>query len=458
MNLRRTWSKPGLVLGLVMMSLGAAAFTEPALPVPPGVQAESTWSHYRRTIQSDQWTVTQNRNRHHQTPSRGSPGSPRTRDHRAPMPGWAEVVLTGLFIVLIAWMVLTAKRRRQEKVNARVEILRLRLGWILSGLTSVALLGAGAPVFAASGYAANGLLTAKQNPAAGLPAMTKWLFDDNAYSPGIVFVFGTRSEAFPLNAKAPSVAKTWGGWDNPAALIWYYQHVSKTDFGNSVFGNGVKYSTRLIEVMKQEHFAPGMVGGVNPPNWNPVVAPKTKVAPAPPPPKNNPNEYPKGTTVLNWRWAPSAKRGTINIPAKPHHAVFAFSFSEPNGDGYPVTAFPTFRGAWVQFPKAWMRVDSVAVLKVVAGHAPKVFAQMGLAPNHLGLHYGADLAAAMTIQDFNPASLGMQPLAPSPKALTPATETWLIQHGWGGVLAQYATKHHVTLPHSTKKASKAQHS
>ncbi len=118
MNLRRTWRRRGLVLGLALMALGASAFTDPTLPVPPGVQAESTRTHYQRIIQSDQRTVAHVRNMRHQTPSHGSPGSPRTLDHRAPMPGWAEVVLTGLFIVLITGMVLTAKRRRQEKGNA----------------------------------------------------------------------------------------------------------------------------------------------------------------------------------------------------------------------------------------------------------------------------------------------------------------------------------------------------
>lgn len=335
--------------------------------------------------------------------------------------------------------------------------MRRRLGWILSGLTSLALLRAGAPVFAANSYAPNGLLTAQQNPYAGDSPMTEWLFENSPYDPGFVFVFGTTGEDFPLNAKPPAAAKNWGGVDNPAGLLWYYTHISKIDFGNSMFGNGVKYTTRLIEVMKQEHFAPAMVGGVNPSNWNVVVVPKTKVAPVPPPPKQNPNEYPAGTTVLNWRWATSAKSGTIDIPAQPHQAVFAFSFSEPPDSGSAVTALPTVQGSWVQFPKAWIRVDSMAVLKALAVHAPKVFDQIGLAPKHLGLHYSADLAAAMTIQHFNPGSLGMQPLAPSPKALTPVTETWLIKHGWGDVLTKYATSHHLTLPRSIEKASKAKH-
>lgn len=112
MNLRRTRSTPGLVLGLALMALGAAAFTDPTLPGPPGVQAESTWTHYQQIIQSDQRTVAHVRNMRNQTPSHGSPGSPGTHD-------WMEVALTGLFIVLMTGTgVLTAKRRRQEKGNA----------------------------------------------------------------------------------------------------------------------------------------------------------------------------------------------------------------------------------------------------------------------------------------------------------------------------------------------------
>ena len=118
MSLRRKWSQHGLVLGLVLLGLGAIGFTVQPPPAPPRVQAESTWTHYHRIIQSDQRTVVHVRNMRHQTPSHGSPGSPRTHDHRASMPGWVEVALIGLFIVLITGMVLTAKRRRQEKGNA----------------------------------------------------------------------------------------------------------------------------------------------------------------------------------------------------------------------------------------------------------------------------------------------------------------------------------------------------
>jgi len=118
MNLRRTWRKCGLVLGLALMALGASAFTEPTLPAPPGMQTESTWVHYQRIIQSDQRTVVHVQNTSLQTPSHGSPGSSETHDRSASMPGWMEVALIGLFIVLITWIVLTAKRQRQEKGNA----------------------------------------------------------------------------------------------------------------------------------------------------------------------------------------------------------------------------------------------------------------------------------------------------------------------------------------------------
>ena len=117
MNLRRTWSTPGLVLGLVMMSLGAAAFTEPALPVPLGVQAESPWTQYQRTIQRDQRTVTQNRNRSYPTLSDGAARSPRTRDHRTSLPEWLAVALIGLVIILVTGTIFAAKRRRQKQEN-----------------------------------------------------------------------------------------------------------------------------------------------------------------------------------------------------------------------------------------------------------------------------------------------------------------------------------------------------
>jgi hypothetical protein len=117
MSLRRKWSQHGLVLGLVLLGLGEIGFTVQAPPAPPGVQAESTWTRYQRIIQSDQRTVAHVRNMRRQTPSHGAPGSPRTRDHRAPMLGWVEGVLIGLFVVLMTG-VLTAKRRGQEKGNA----------------------------------------------------------------------------------------------------------------------------------------------------------------------------------------------------------------------------------------------------------------------------------------------------------------------------------------------------
>lgn len=118
MSLRRKWSQHGLVLGLVLLGLGAIGFTVQAPPAPPGVHAERAWTQYQGIIRSDQRTVAPGRNAPRQTPTHGSPGSPGTHDRSASMPGWMEVALIGLFIVLITWIVLTAKRRRQEKGNA----------------------------------------------------------------------------------------------------------------------------------------------------------------------------------------------------------------------------------------------------------------------------------------------------------------------------------------------------
>ena len=115
MHGRRTWSKRGLALGGALMAFGVSAFTAPTLPVPPGVQAESSWTQYQRTIQRDQRTVAQDRNRPYPIPSDGAARSPRTRDHRTPLPEGLAVALIGLGFVLVAGTILTAKRRRQKQ-------------------------------------------------------------------------------------------------------------------------------------------------------------------------------------------------------------------------------------------------------------------------------------------------------------------------------------------------------
>lgn len=117
MHGRRTWSKRGLALGVALMALGAVAFTAPTLPVPPGVQAERAWTPYQRTIQRDQRTVAQDRNRPYPIPSDGAARSPRKRDPRTPLPEGLAVALIGLGIVLVTGTILTAKRRRQKQEN-----------------------------------------------------------------------------------------------------------------------------------------------------------------------------------------------------------------------------------------------------------------------------------------------------------------------------------------------------
>lgn len=116
MHWRWTWRIPGLMLGLALMSLGgASAFTAPTLPVPPGVQSERPWAQYQRTIQRDQRTLTQDRNRRVPISSDGVLRAPWTRGHRAPRPEWLAVAPIGLGMVLITGMVLVAKRRRQKQ-------------------------------------------------------------------------------------------------------------------------------------------------------------------------------------------------------------------------------------------------------------------------------------------------------------------------------------------------------
>jgi len=343
---------------------------------------------------------------------------------------------------------------------------------VLSSALSLLLLAGATPVFAkttAQGmYAANGYLTAAENPARGEPPLQAWQYTINGSGPTITFYFGTKANwtlsPIPVGVvgKGPhgylsppkNSAKLWSAWDDPAPLLWYYHHDSKTGLGDSVMGSGQTYAKRLIEVLKQEHFQPAEVG-VNPLNWNAVKAPKQKVSPIPPPPSGNPMLYPKYTVLVSWQWAKSFDDG-FKVPEKPDQGLLidttlwpmpnrtfaslkSVQYSGPSVGPY------TVQGKWVRFPKNQMRIDSVVALQTIAEDAPAGWAKwrLWLAPSGIAMQYSADLKAAMTVQNFNPGSLGMQPLKPSPATLTPAAEAWLVHNGWGAALAKYALAHGV---------------
>ncbi len=115
--------------------------------------------------------------------------------------------------------------------------------------------GLATPVFAAGQPA---------NPATGLGPMVAWAWFSS--SNGITFDFNGQAEGFPFPNVPASLAQQWSQdpIDNPAPLEWYYNNVSKTWLGNTVFGAGVQYSSTLITKMAAESFSPSMVGGVNP--------------------------------------------------------------------------------------------------------------------------------------------------------------------------------------------------
>ncbi len=112
--------------------------------------------------------------------------------------------------------------------------------------------GLAAPAFAAGQPA---------NPYTGLGPMVAWVWTD-----GLTFDFSGSQDGIPFPAVPAALAQQWSKdpIDNPAPLEWYYNNVSKTDLGNSVFGAGVAYSSNLIAKMASENFSPSMVGGVNP--------------------------------------------------------------------------------------------------------------------------------------------------------------------------------------------------
>ena len=131
---------------------------------------------------------------------------------------------------------------------ALISAVTISLAGLIGGLAS--------PAFAAG---------QPTNPYTGLGPMVAWVWNGSNSDPVIMFDFNGQAEGFPINRViASSVSRNWTGIDNPAPLNWYYNNVSKTDLGNSVFGAGVPYSTTLISKMQAENFAPSMVGGVNP--------------------------------------------------------------------------------------------------------------------------------------------------------------------------------------------------
>lgn len=165
-----------------------------------------------------------------------------------------------------------------------------------------------------------------------------------------------------------------------------------------------------------------------------------------------PTVYPSGTVLESWQWTRA-----VPVPPTPQSVVeriggLLIQTAVPP-TSTPAASFPILAGTWVQFPPSWTRIDSAAALRAIATQAyarwPSI--RLAMAPPHGTVHYSADLKAAMTIQQFNPGSVGLTPLAPSPRTMTPATDAWLIAHGWGLVLAQYFVHHphlHVPLPRS----------
>jgi len=162
--------------------------------------------------------------------------------------------------------------------------------------------------------------------------------------------------------------------------------------------------------------------------------------------------YPSGTVLESWQWVRAVPMPPTDQSVVERVGGLLIQSAVPPTPT-PAASFPILAGPWVQFPPAWTRIDSVAALQAVATHAraqwPAI--RLAMAPPHGTVHYSADLKAAMTIQQFNPGSVGLTPLVPSPRTMTPATDAWLIAHGWGLVLARYFVHHphlHVTLPRS----------
>ncbi len=122
----------------------------------------------------------------------------------------------------------------------------------------------------------------------------------------------------------------WGGWDNPAALLWYAKNVNATWIGQTMLAPGVIYTSHLVQQMNAAHFAPSMVGGWNPPGITSAASTSPSTPPAtssssggttepsggttpPAPSGGNGSVKPSGTTATT----PSAPAPTSTTPSAP---------------------------------------------------------------------------------------------------------------------------------------------
>lgn len=121
--------------------------------------------------------------------------------------------------------------------------------------------------------------------------------------------------------------------------------------------------------------------------------------------------------------------------------------------GNPV--FVPLNGSWVQSNASWSKMDAVAPLLAAyrGGDASSI---TSIFPTGVGVKVSSDVAAAMTVQKFNPSEVRGQPLAPSASTLTSATKSWLDSTGWSGALATYEAGQTTTTKPSTQPSSPPQ--
>ena len=91
--------------------------------------------------------------------------------------------------------------------------------------------------------------------------------------------------------------------------------------------------------------------------------------------------------------------------------------------------------SWIQNTPSWTNPDAVAPLMAAYKYEPAQVAS--IFPTGINLQFSPDVAAALTVQQFNPSQVGGQSLAPSPSTLTSTTESWLQKAGYGSALTTY---------------------
>lgn len=169
----------------------------------------------------------------------------------------------------------------------RSSVVRLASAAALAIAVQLLVLAAPAvPVSAAGGSSASCI--------AVLPDIAGWFWVSSPQPEVVVYPVETGALTYAIDGfPNQSYPSSWSGLDNPAPLIWLVRHYPTyaAAFAN-LFSSCEVYSPSLVQRMNADHFAPSMVGGVNPPGVTATTAPSPEQQQPTPTPQPSPSPQP----------------------------------------------------------------------------------------------------------------------------------------------------------------------